>query len=251
MPFRAEPEADLRARTARIVIAIAVLVLAGGGLFVLRLWPGRVSELSALLLRWERALGSVGWPAAMFVQLLIALCGIVPASIGALGAGLLYGTVEGFLLCGGATLAGAMLAFMLSRSMFRPLITAMLARRPRLARLDEAVTLEGWRLVSLLRISPVMPFALTSYALGLTSLPMRDYLVGTLASLPALLLYVVLGDLTGEGVASLSAGAGQALHRTLLVLAVAATVLLALLLGRILRRALALPAETSAGRSRS
>lgn len=249
MPFRAEPEIDPRGRPARIVTAAVLVALVSGGLFALRLWPGQVSALSALLLGWEKALGSVGWPVAMVVQLLIALCGIVPASVGALGAGLLYGTVEGFLLSAGATLAGAMLAFMLSRSVFRPLITAVLARRPRLARLDEAVTLEGWRLVSLLRISPVMPFALTSYALGLTSLPMRDYLVGTLASLPALLLYVILGDLTGEGMASLSAGAGQALHRTLLVLAVVATVLLALLMGRILRRALALPTETSTGRS--
>ena len=44
-----------------------------------------------------------------------------------------------------------------------------------------------------------MPFAITSYALGLTEISGRDYLLGTLASLPALAGYVSLGALAHYG----------------------------------------------------
>src|SRR5271166_6000545 len=41
------------------------------------------------------------------------------------------------------------------------------------------------RALSLLRLSPVMPFSVTSYMLGLSSIDLRSYTIGTLASLPA------------------------------------------------------------------
>ncbi|MGI4746050.1 MAG: hypothetical protein ACRYGI_09760 [Janthinobacterium lividum] len=46
--------------------------------------------------------------------------------------------------------------------------------------------------------------AVTSYVLGLTSLRLRQYMIGTLASLLALLGYVVLGKLAGAGLNTLS-----------------------------------------------
>jgi uncharacterized membrane protein YdjX (TVP38/TMEM64 family) len=64
---------------------------------------------------------------------------------------------------------------------------------PRASRLAQ----DGWRLVCVLRVSPVMPFAMTSYALGLTGISQRAYLLGTLAALPALLGYVTVGALAG------------------------------------------------------
>jgi len=51
----------------------------------------------------------------------------------------------------------------------------------------------GWRFVCLLRMSPIMPFAITSYALGLSPIRARDYTFGTVASLPALFGYVCIG----------------------------------------------------------
>ena len=38
-----------------------------------------------------------------------------------------------------------------------------------------------------------MPFVATSYLLGLSAISLRDYMLGTLAALPALLGYVSLG----------------------------------------------------------
>jgi hypothetical protein len=39
-----------------------------------------------------------------------------------------------------------------------------------------------------------MPFVATSYLLGLSAISLRDYMLGTLAALPALLGYVSLGS---------------------------------------------------------
>ena len=231
---------------AAITGAALVLVVAAG-ILAARLWPHQLAAASTAASRIEHSLGLAGWALAFGLQLVIALCGVLPASLGAITAGVAYGIVPAFLLSGTATLAGALIAFRLSRSLFKPVIERTLRRRPRLDRIDVAVAEEGWRLVCLLRLSPLMPFAVTSYALGLTSLTMRDYLLGTLASLPALLGYVVLGRLAGLGTVAASSGHAQRLHWALLALAVAATAVLTLRIGRLLRRALRLP-EASAGR---
>ena len=88
---------------------------------------------------------------------------------------------------------GGWIAFLLARSILRPWIARLVARFPASARFDEAVATEGWRFVMLMRVSPVMPFAATSYGLGLTRVETGAYLIGTLASLPALVLYVAIG----------------------------------------------------------
>jgi uncharacterized membrane protein YdjX (TVP38/TMEM64 family) len=69
-------------------------------------------------------------------------------------------------------------------------VERLAARRPRLRNLDALIGRDGWKLVCLLRISPVMPFSATSFALGLSSIGLCDYIVGTLASFPALSGYV-------------------------------------------------------------
>ncbi len=185
---------------------------------------------------------------AALLQTLVALCGILPASVGAVTSGLIYGTRVGFLICAPATLAGAIAAFMLSRSLFRHLVVGFLQRRPRLMLLDAAVARDGWRLVCLLRMSPLMPFAVTSYALGLTSLKLFPYLIGTLASLPTLLLYVVMGDLARAGLASVSAGKVAPLQWGLLAVAFLATLLLALRLGGMVRNVLRVQSPSPAER---
>ena len=75
------------------------------------------------------------------------------------------------------------------RALLRGRGSGFLARSRWAATLDRSVAAEGWRLVCLMRLSPVMPFAPTSYALSLSSVRLADYLIGTLAALPALLAW--------------------------------------------------------------
>lgn len=151
-----------------------------------------------------RASGLRGLVSFGLLQAGVALIGIVPASMLGIAAGVVFGIGLGFVVSASGTLLGGWLAFWLARSLLRPWIARMLDARPagRMVGLDEAVRRDGWRLVCLLRVSPVMPFAFTSYTLGLTSVRKTDYVLGTLAALPALLGYVALGAVAGDGLQS-------------------------------------------------
>lgn len=199
-------------------------------------WGNRILALLDRL----RHLGPLGWAIFLGLQTLVALIGFLPASLLGLAAGAVYGTALGFGLSAAGVLAGALLAFILARSVFRPGIARLIEGRARLGHLDAAVARDGWRLVCLMRISPVMPFSVTSYALGLTGIRFRCYAIGTLASLPALLAYVLIGALGAHGLAAREHG-DSTMHMLLLGIGMAATLLLTLRLGQILARALRVP----------
>ena len=246
----------LRSRTARLPgwlqAALATVAAVTGLIGLLRL-RHPLAALAWSLLEWARGSGAAGWTATALVQMLVACTGILPASVTGLATGAIYGVVGGFLLAAIGTVAGAIIAFLLARSLGRPLVLRWLgratpARRQWVARLDTAIARDGWRTVCLLRLSPVMPFAATSYTLGLTGVTTRDFLLGTLASLPALLGYVVLGSLAGAGVQAVNAGAGIA-RWSLLAVGIVATLVLTLRIGRLARTAATGPADAAAARS--
>jgi uncharacterized membrane protein YdjX (TVP38/TMEM64 family) len=209
-----------------LLAALAGSVFGGEKIFVL------VVTATARL----RGLGAAGWALFIAAEFAITLVGIVPGSLLGLAAGAVYGIGAGFCAAAIGIFAGAIAAFALSRSMLRPLIAGLLARGNRLAALDGLLTQQSWRIVALLRISPVMPFSITSYALGLSGIVTRDYVLGTLASLPPLLGYVVIGALGGQGLAGRSAG-NAAIHAALLALGAIATLALTLHLSRLLAKA--------------
>lgn len=175
------------------------------------------------------------------IQIIIALCGVLPASSAAFGSGALYGIWQGFILSAIATLIGAFISFYLSRSIFRSYIEKILKRSTRMQKLDHLLHLDGWKLVCLLRISPIMPFALTSYALGLTSISVRAYLIGTLASLPALFGYVVMGHIASTEVTSLQTQHIASIKHLLLAVAFIGTGILIWHLGKIVNKIIKLP----------
>ena len=82
-----------------------------------------------------------------------------------------------------------------------------------------------------------MPFSVTSYALGFSRILLRDYVLGTLASLPPLLGYVVIGALGGLSLQDHTQD-GAKIHLLLLGLGAVATLGLTLHLSRLLGRAL-------------
>ena len=139
-------------------------------------------------------------------------------------------------------MAGALVAFFLSRSLFRPTVERLIATRPRLRNFDTLIAQDGLRLVCLLRISPVMPFSVASYMLGLSSIDLRTYTIGTLASLPALCGYVFIGTLADASLSAWMTGADP-LRWILLGIGGAATLVLTVRFGYIVRR-LGLTAQT-------
>lgn len=217
----------------RVLLAGAWLVLCGGGFVAALLWPGVAQHAYDRLVQVVAHAGLLGHAAAAAVFTVVAATGIVPASLVGIAAGALYGTLAGLPLATACTLAGAALSFWLSRSVLRPAISDYVGRRPRWRRLDRNLARDGWRLVGLLRVSPVMPFAATSFALGLSSIAFRPYLAGTLAALPSLFGLVALGDAAGGLTVSGLAGFGP-FRLALLALGGIATILASARVGRYL-----------------
>jgi uncharacterized membrane protein YdjX (TVP38/TMEM64 family) len=195
-----------------------------------------LADSATSMLAWLRALGWAGSLVFVAIEAAAAMVGLVPASLFGLAAGVIYGVGFGFGLAAIGLMLGAVVPFALARSAFRPAILRLLDGRAILGRFDAAMARDGWRLVMLVRVSPVMPFSITSYALALSSIGFRDYLIGTLASLPALLVYVVLGSLGASSIAAVEHG-DSGVRLALLGVGVAATLLLTLRIGRLVRMA--------------
>jgi uncharacterized membrane protein YdjX (TVP38/TMEM64 family) len=214
--------------TVGCIFGIAVIAAAIASRFV----PGfGIEQIEATLVRIQ-AFGGLGVVIFAGIQVLVAVVGLLPASLIGIAAGAIYGTAVGFAISSISTMLGAVIAFSLSRSLLRPFIAQILRRRTRLQNLDTVMARDGWRIVLLLRLSPIMPFAATSYALGLSSISVRDYCIGSLAALPALLGYVILGSLTTAGLAAISQRSGP-LQWTLLGLGIVATTLITWRIGKL------------------
>ena len=222
-------------QTCRILLVAGLASLLLFGVRAGVLWPKQIMAIVGTSLDALRGLGPMGVAIFAALQLIVAVSGIIPAAMLGVAAGAIYGLMTGFIVAAISTLAGALLAFLLARSLLRDSIDRALAHRPRLHLLDTVVARDGWRVVCLMRMSPVMPFSITSYALGLSSIGTRDYMIGTMASLPALFGYVFLGTLADAGLTASSHGASP-LRWTLLGIGAMATAILTWRIGHLVTK---------------
>jgi uncharacterized membrane protein YdjX (TVP38/TMEM64 family) len=165
----------------------------------------------------------------------------VPGSILTLTAGFLYGVGGGFLVAMPGSLIGSLLAFLLGRTVLRGPTERLLRRHPRFLAVQGAVSDNAFRVVALLRLSPLVPFNLLNYGLGVTRVPLGPYLLASaLGMLPGALLYLYAGSLL-TGVGAVLSGqrpdTGWA-GRLLFVGGLLATVAAVAVIGRAARRAL-------------
>jgi len=185
-------------------------------------------------------LGPTG-PIAFVAGYVIACIALVPASLLTLAAGAIFGIVWGTIYTLIGALIGAALSFLIARYGARGLVERRLADNARFAAIDRAVGAEGLKIVTLLRLSPVFPFSLLNYALGLTRVRLADYMIGMVGIIPGTLLYVYYGKVGGDVVA-LAGGtrpSGGVASIALLALGLVATIAVTVLITRAARRALA------------
>ncbi|WP_211249645.1 TVP38/TMEM64 family protein [Microvirgula aerodenitrificans] len=140
----------------------------------------------------------------------LATLAFLPASPLTAIAGYLYGPLWGTLLISPVGVLSAVLAFGIGRRAARPRVQRRLAHHPRLAAADRAVERGGFRVVFLLRLASIVPFAPLSYVLGASKMPARDFsLASWLGLLPGTFLYAYLGSLASDVTDILSAQAAS------------------------------------------
>jgi uncharacterized membrane protein YdjX (TVP38/TMEM64 family) len=139
-----------------------------------------------------------------------------------------------------AAVLGSSAAFLVSRYVARSAIERRLAGNARFAAIDRAVGAEGRKIVFLLRLSPVFPFSLLNYGLGLTNVRFVDYVAASVGMLPGTLLYVYYGKVIGD-VAALAGGMAREkgpADYAILILGLVATIVVTTIVTKIARRAL-------------
>jgi uncharacterized membrane protein YdjX (TVP38/TMEM64 family) len=180
----------------------------------------------------------------VFVGAYVLACVLmVPGSALTLGAGAVFGAMWGAIWVSIGSTLGAFASFLIGRFLARGWVEARLRDHPRFETLDAAVGREGWKVVGLLRLSPVFPFNLLNYSLGLTRVSWKEYLVASwLGMMPGTLLYTYLGSALGMAVVSGSPAAGPrgdtTGERVLFAVGLVATVVVTWWVTRLARRAL-------------
>jgi uncharacterized membrane protein YdjX (TVP38/TMEM64 family) len=172
---------------------------------------------------WIGALGGSG--IALFALVyIIAVVLLAPAELLSIAAGFLFGA-WGFPIVVVAATIGAALAFLVSRYAVRARLRRWLRRKPKYAAIDRAVAEEGWQIVALLRLNPLVPFNLQNYFFGATEVGFLPYVVATFFGImPGAAFYVYLGTLGraagsgGGGTRWIVLGAGLALTAAALFL---------------------------------
>lgn len=242
MNSAARPTAARLRATTRTVLPFAVGLLA---LVVFgRLASARLPAFSA----WVQQLGIWG-PLAFVGGYGVATLILVPVALLAIAAGAIFGVPLGMLCVLLGAALGASLAFVAARHVVRRLVESYVAKHPRLMAIDRAVETEGARIVFLLRLSPLLPFVLLNYVLGISRVRYRDYMAGLVGIIPTVAMYVYAGKVAGD-LASLAAGAAAPrgpLYYTVLCIGLAATVAASVVITRAASRAAV--AATAAGRA--
>jgi uncharacterized membrane protein YdjX (TVP38/TMEM64 family) len=207
---------------------------------LLALWSGRhIGHLLIPIVEEVHALGPLG-PLLFVAVYSLAIVALIPGTPMTVIGGALFGLVRGTAYGFAGGVFGSAAAFLLGRHIARRVVERRLLTMPRLAAIERAVSARGLRIVLLLRLSPVTPFNVLNYALGLTKITLRDFLMASVGTIPGAIVYAYAGKVAGEALAL--SGQAQtprnASYYVILVAGLVATVAATAVLARAAQRGL-------------
>ena len=144
----------------------------------------------------EERIHGMGSPGAILYagMLVVAALVFVPGSVLGLGGGYLFGFAAGMAVVWAGEIAAAAMGFVIARYLARRAVEKLASRRPTLGAIDAAIGRNGWKMVGLLRVAAIVPFSLSNYLFGLSSVDFLPYMAVTaVGTLPGALFYVYLG----------------------------------------------------------
>ncbi len=190
---------------------------------------------------FESSVQSLGAVGPVIVVLAYILCTVffIPGSALTIGSGTLFGLATGFVVVFLGANLGALAAFLLARTFLRERVANWARAYPKFRSLDQAIGRQGFKMVLLTRLSPVFPFVLLNYFLGLTAVRTSSYVPANLIGmLPATFLFVYIGAAARDALAGQPDGAAGFYQEILKYIGLAATVAVVMVVTRIARKAL-------------
>ncbi|KAI9339287.1 snare associated Golgi protein-domain-containing protein [Obelidium mucronatum] len=174
-------------RKNRLLPFIALIAIS---LILIALWKaGAVQTIKATIISMleyidkHKSFGSI-----LFVFLFgVITCLLLPASLSTMAAGVIFKPVPlGVVLVLLGSQLGLVLSYVLGRTVLRPYVENYKKKSPFMKALDKALAREGFKIVLLIRFSPIVPFGIANYMFSVTSIP-----------LPLLQLATLCGNIPG------------------------------------------------------
>lgn len=170
---------------------------------------------------------------------------LIPGSVLTIGAASIFSFWKALIVVLIGANSGALGAFLLTRTFLRERVARWAAGNPKFAALDQAIGRKGFKMVLLVRLSPVFPFTLLNYLLGLTTIRTSSYILANLIGmLPGTFLYVYIGATARDALSASSGGVGIG-QLVMRIVGLLATVAVVVLVTRSAKKALAQVEEKS------
>ncbi|MBI3122009.1 MAG: TVP38/TMEM64 family protein [candidate division NC10 bacterium] len=159
-------------------------------------------------------MGALGFTA---IYATAAACG-VPGTILTLAAGFVfgeaYGTVVGLTIASLTAFVGASIGACIAFLIARYVLHAVVERKAQKYSVTRAIngalaaTGNGLRLVFLLRLSPIVPYNVLNYFMGITAVRFKEFLAACVGMLPGAVAYAYFGTLLSNAKAAAEGNAG-------------------------------------------
>ena len=140
-----------------------------------------------------------GWGPVLFVGIyVLAAITLAPAFLLTFSAGAVFGLWRGALLTYVGAVLGASAVYAVAAPLARSRVLRWIDRDPRVSATRRAVVRDSARIMFLLRLSPLVPYNLLNYALALSGVSYRDYLLASVGMIPAIIMYAYYGTVAGD-----------------------------------------------------
>jgi uncharacterized membrane protein YdjX (TVP38/TMEM64 family) len=217
----------------RAFLVVLLLSAMAGSIFFLP-----IREWFSLFETYVYSLGAVA-PIVYALGYAVLTVLLFPASIVTLAAGTLFGLKTGLLVVLVGANLGALCSFLLARTFLRERVIRWTASHPKFRFLDEAIGKQGFKMVLLCRLSPIFPFILLNYFLGLTAVRTVAYVCANLLGMvPAMFLFVYAGAAARATLESQPTGPADLYQQILKYVGLVATLVVFAAITRIARQAL-------------
>ncbi len=177
----------LRSRKFWLLVLGGILIFVLGSKLPLQDWFTQIRHQLAILGWWAM-------PAFIILYLLATIFGL-PNILLILVSGSLFGLFKGIVLVSIADTLGAVACFLLGRTLLRQRIKKWISKNPSFVQLDQAVGNQGWKILLLTRLSPLVPSNVLNYGFSCTKVNFWQYcFCSWLGMLPVISLYTYLGS---------------------------------------------------------
>ncbi len=180
----------------KILIIIILLTI----LIICAIYNNIILNYCEQFLDWMNSNPIVGSFAYILIYILCSII-MIPGSILTLGAGFVYvqifGSIIGVILSSivvwfGASI-GSIIAFINGRYLLRNLVIYYTNKWNKFLLIDNIVGMNGFKVTFLLRLSPITPYNIFNYIMGLTSVKLYDYTIACVGMIPDSIVYCFIG----------------------------------------------------------